>query len=518
MQKHLLWTLLFFSAWQPATAATTACHATYQVGNNRLQLPCVQVASPSGAVDTYQATLSLDTFDTPFHFSLIGAAAAALPAGAEACYSRYEVLSGRLQIPCLVLSSDAARENYRATLQTLPAAGGLSFMLADLVAEALPDDSTETAEATVVLLLHGMNSSELTWNDYVDLEPVLAELTDKCPTIALGVVEGGAQLPASPPAMGCYRLRFGGYDALSGRIGVEGIRAEGPRSGDFSTFEQLGNEVGEAISTIRYAYGRAYPEVDVKITLVGHSRGGLAARAFLQQGADSPEKQSVVALLTTGTPHYGSPLGRVYQYLQRECQHENGERKGEFILGVAADDCAEDWQVVDFLRARDNCALDNLSSFFSSEDTSDRLDVRRPTIDDLSDQSAAIAELNARAYRLPADIVYGALKYTGVELGRINAMYRIFDRDGFDVCHQVSKPAERWLLAPTDNPEGENLGDGIVPEVNQGFPAGIRVQAVSSGSYTNIYHIEQPGQKEQNQQYHISKALTVLLANPGKTP
>ena len=50
--------------------------------------------------------------------------------------------------------------------------------------------------------------------------------------------------------------------------------------------------------------------------LVAHSRGGLAARAFLQQRADFPLKASVVGLLTTGAPHRGTRLGRIYKYLE----------------------------------------------------------------------------------------------------------------------------------------------------------------------------------------------------------
>jgi triacylglycerol esterase/lipase EstA (alpha/beta hydrolase family) len=39
------------------------------------------------------------------------------------------------------------------------------------------------------------------------------------------------------------------------------------------------------------------------IVLLGHSRGGLAARSFMQGGYEN--KNSVLSMITTGTPHKG---------------------------------------------------------------------------------------------------------------------------------------------------------------------------------------------------------------------
>ena len=353
-------------------------------------------------------------------------------------------------------------------------------------------------EAAVLLLLHGMNSSETTWNDFVDNEQKITT----CPTIALGVIEGGFLPPATLPSLGCYRLRFGQFD-LGGRVGLEGVRASGPTSGDFSTFEQLGQEVKESISAILNAYRIAYQDAyAVRIAIVGHSRGGLAARAFLQKPENSVE--SVVALLTTGTPHLGSPLARVYRYLQQNCVKSNGSRKESSFLGFSLDSCADDWDVVDLLRGQYKINLNPICSIFQSE----TLDVRRPTIDDLSDQSVAIQQLQDGALGLPNDgrIVYASLRYTGTDLGHLTRNYRIFD--GVNFCDQVSSQAQRYLLQGQSPSSPDMTGDGIVPEINQKFPENsVTEYPLQQNPKTGeIFHTKEP-----REQIHLSTALDEML-------
>jgi hypothetical protein len=55
---------------------------------------------------------------------------------------------------------------------------------------------------------------------------------------------------------------------------------------------------------------KLHPKV---IILVGHSRGGLAARAYLQEITEPPPFK--LGLLTIGTPHQGTSLGRVKHWL-----------------------------------------------------------------------------------------------------------------------------------------------------------------------------------------------------------
>jgi hypothetical protein len=71
-------------------------------------------------------------------------------------------------------------------------------------------------------------------------------------------------------------------------------------------------------------------------------------------------KSAIVALVTTGTPHLGSRLGRFYAWLQA-----NPRTKKQ----------TADWDVADVARIA--------------------IDLRRPTIGDLSDVGPAIAVLNA---------------------------------------------------------------------------------------------------------------------------
>ncbi|MGH8611648.1 MAG: esterase/lipase family protein, partial [Gammaproteobacteria bacterium] len=69
----------------------------------------------------------------------------------------------------------------------------------------------------------------------------------------------------------------------------------------------LGVEVGVAVRKIE---DRMHPAA---IILVGHSRGGLAARAYLQRITERPPFK--IGLLTIGTPHQGTPLGRISHWL-----------------------------------------------------------------------------------------------------------------------------------------------------------------------------------------------------------
>ena len=154
----------------------------------------------------------------------------------------------------------------------------------------------------------------------------------------------------------------------SGRVGLEGTTATSSSSGDFSSFTDLGREVRRAVRGILDRYGNA------ETVVVAHSRGGLAARAFLQQQAGFRAKASVVGLLTTGAPHRGSQLGRIYKYLKA---HPRGTC------------CQANWEVVDFLRGTRSCRVGLIDI-----ENPTPLDVRRPTIRDLADDSRTIDELD----------------------------------------------------------------------------------------------------------------------------
>ena len=127
------------------------------------------------------------------------------------------------------------------------------------------------------------------------------------------------------------------------------------RCGDFETFTELGQEVDDAVVALLDPIGHPENE-NAQIILVGHSRGGLSARAFLQGG--SSHGDAVIGLLTTGSPHLGSRMGRIYEWL------------GTYPRNAAGTD-EDDWEVVDQLM-----------------DSPEGIDVRRPVIGDLASKAA----------------------------------------------------------------------------------------------------------------------------------
>jgi len=338
--------------------------------------------------------------------------------------------------------------------------------------------ATAQEPAKVLLLLHGMNSSPDTWNDFV-----AAKFQNSCAIIANGVLTNNS----TPNQQGvlCYRIRFGSFDLRSGRVGLEGVKATSSSSGDFSSIRDLGREVRRAVRGILNRYG------NVETVLVAHSRGGLAARAFLQQRAG---KASVVGLLTTGAPHRGSRLGRIYKYLKA---HPRGTC------------CQGDWKVVDFLRGKRKCRVGLISI-----ENPIPLDVRRPTISDLADDSPAIDNLNPDITRLPPAIQYGQIVYGGLDLGILRTDIPVFDEYsifGDGICDQLSTEAERFMLG--DKTPSKYPGDGAVPAASQryfnlsGF-SGDRTKLHRLGVDSGILHTQETAQEA-----HISAVLATMMGS-----
>jgi pimeloyl-ACP methyl ester carboxylesterase len=334
--------------------------------------------------------------------------------------------------------------------------------------------------AKALLLLHGMNSSPDTWNDFVALK-----FNNSCAIIANGVLT--ANSTPNPQGVLCYRVRFGSFDLRSGRVGLEGIKPTSSSSGDFSSFRDLRREVRRAVAGILGRHDNA------ETVLVAHSRGGLAARAFLQQQAGFPVKASVVGLLTTGTPHTGTRLGRIYKYLEAHPRETC---------------CQDDWEVVDFLRGKRKCRVGLII------ENPTPLDVRRPTIRDLADDSPAIDKLNPGITRLPAAIQYGQIVYRGVDLGILKTDIPVFDEYsvfGDGICDQLLSEAERFILG--DKMSSQYPGDGVVPGANQryfnlpgfsGDPTKLHRLRVNSG----IIHTQ-----ETEQEAHISAVLAAMMGS-----
>ncbi|MCL5744263.1 MAG: HEAT repeat domain-containing protein, partial [Acidobacteria bacterium] len=141
---------------------------------------------------------------------------------------------------------------------------------------------------TVFLLLHGLNSDPGTWDRFV--EDVMG---GDCPILTDDIIQSDGA-----PVSRCYRYAFGASNS-------EGFEWQ---HGDGLTYTELGANVGSAVEYIRRI---ANP---LNLILVGHSRGGLAARAYLQ--TLTPPLPIRFGLLTIGTPHQGSPFGRIGVWLK----------------------------------------------------------------------------------------------------------------------------------------------------------------------------------------------------------
>lgn len=151
-----------------------------------------------------------------------------------------------------------------------------------------------------ILLVHGLASDHVTW-------------------------ENGGN-PSDPPGTANRKLNFvnefiaagyrpGGNIQVYGSLNTTGGQAFGDVfTMDFSdnqnlTFAEQGQQLGAAIQKIRQLRGGGACPTNERVILVGHSMGGLAARAFLQfQDTDGSE---VAALVTIGTPHHGAEIADI---------------------------------------------------------------------------------------------------------------------------------------------------------------------------------------------------------------
>jgi broad specificity phosphatase PhoE len=319
-----------------------------------------------------------------------------------------------------------------------------------------------TAVDTVALLVHGTNSSPTTWNDVVK-SPFFANV---CPIVRLGV--------AVTQVSRCYRYQFADRR----------VDNEVWTRGDGATFFQLGKEVQAALDNIAKKVSAK------KVILAAHSRGGLAARAYLQSLTALPKFK--IALLTIGTPHQGTPFGRIGVWMRDK--------------HYGPDD-----------------TIDDLRFVFSPSVRYMASDHKSPLQPINSAVSAEIWKLNAGAKTLASRVSsFGVIYSTGLYLGQkgygdCNLL------DGF--CALLSAPLlpgsfdkmlgftlkniadinKRSLLPDTWRCDGDRQtrypwacdGDGIVPAVSQrlnllpGFNRGTRPLRVAA--LTRVPHTAETG-------------------------
>lgn len=336
----------------------------------------------------------------------------------------------------------------------------------------------------VVLLLHGMNSGPETWNDLV-----ASRWGGSCISIYNGALY---QDPISVDASGavCYRVKFGRLD-INGLTGLESMtcgvdsRSTGQGcQGDYSRIfnngvNDLGTEVKLAVAAIRTRWSN-----NAQVVLLGHSRGGLAARAFLQVAVSDPDISAIKGLITTGTPHMGSPLGRIYKRLKDSCSTNAGATRNTAPAG-----CLDDWQAVDCLRQVNTTAV--------CRQFPAKMDNRTPTIDLLSPESADVVALNqTKQILIGHNIFFKRLAYQGESLGHLATGYSAWNIPWVPQGgEQFSDQSKQWVLCQSytctkSENSSEFLGDGIVPYASQAVTdiAGS-LTTISGGS---VYHTDEP--------------------------
>lgn len=304
----------------------------------------------------------------------------------------------------------------------------------------------------IVLLLHGMNSNTQTWDAFVT-----SDFNESAQDIVDGAIVEGPAPARNASGVRCYRLQFGTYDAVSSRQGVEGVTAANTpgyssyptRCGDFETFAQLGQEVDNGIAALLTEYPNA------RIALVGHSRGGLSARAFFELSGSPINKTAVVAFLTTSSPHLGSRMGRIYSWLDNHPRNAPGTD-------------TQDWAVVDWL-------LSPTVTVLGVTQNKPPLDVRRPVIMDVADDSSALSVLNAQPaiQTLPSKVRYGEIVYNRAHFGQLSlspVRYSVIEATGGGVIFpQLPNATANFLLNGLQPDDPAITGDGLIPASNQIF-------------------------------------------------
>ena len=337
----------------------------------------------------------------------------------------------------------------------------------------------ELALQKVILLLHGLASSPSTWASFIQDDQYF---DGQCYTLTADQqILNTYDSPVGD--LTCFNLEFGAFDrgSIYSEVGLDDLACNKPLGcdGDFTSLEGLGNEIEQAIEKIIEHQGE-----DIEIFLFGHSRGGLAARAYLQNN-NSNYKPYVVGMATTGTPHLGSPLGRFYKYMADYCTPFHVYRQDN-------SKCEDNWEVVEMLNG-------TRTYFGFAVGQEYRLEMRAPGIDLLSPESTQITTLNEEALNL-SGYTLGQLVYNGTEFGVLSEGDGIFDN--YDLYAYQS-------LFSGDHPHPDTLryienghsrssllGDGIVPEESQRLSEilaidGIQMDKMGVQSSENILHTQQ---------------------------
>jgi pimeloyl-ACP methyl ester carboxylesterase len=383
----------------------------------------------------------------------------------------------------------------------------------------------------IVLLVHGMNSNVITWDKFVS--EVFGTSASASDSIIGGFFSKGLAPDRNAGGVRCYRFQAGANETVgTARMGLEHLTTANAvgqdpngnltaylqhplvKCGDFETFDELGQELDDAIAVLQTRHPNAH------IILVGHSRGGLVARAFLQNPNFASEQSAVVGCLITSSPQRGSPMGRVYNWLSYHFRHKYDDQENTPLLvpvypndnnivvgrAVAKDMNTQDWKTVDFLMQTEvNLGVTTRAKPF--------LDIRRPVIMDMADNSTAIQNLNtlSQVANLPRSVTYGEIVYQMSEFGLLGtgrapndinvtsttlgsySVFRLFDggqtADLFLSC--LSAPAKDFLTSNRSPDDPALVGDGLIPAALQHYTnlTGFSARAPKLGPLTNNWYL-----------------------------
>jgi pimeloyl-ACP methyl ester carboxylesterase len=329
-----------------------------------------------------------------------------------------------------------------------------------------------------MLLLHGLASEPSTWDSMINDDSFF---NGQCQTLSTDN-KPLAVMGANNDGISCFNLEFGSLDrgtafSAAGLDNKPCVPTTGC-NGDYTTFEGLGFEVEAAITRITEHLGQ-----DTEIFMLGHSRGGLAARSYLQN-AQTKNKSLVKGFATTGTPHQGSPLGRFYKYMHDNCIPESVYRQD-------GSKCEDNWEVIELLNGtRTYFGVINVDEY--------QMDLQAPSIDFLSPDSSSVTSLNNDLSGL-TNLITGALIYEGTKFGLLGKDVKLwFDYDLYQYQSGVGDHPHPDTLRYIENGQtrASFIGDGIVPSYSQKLSLlleneGIVVTKQGINTATDILHTEE---------------------------
>lgn len=331
----------------------------------------------------------------------------------------------------------------------------------------------------VMLLLHGLASDPETWNAMVNDDSFF---NGNCQSLT---IDNDTLLDAETnnDGISCFNLEFGSLDRGSdfSATGLDNKTCNNVLGcdGDYTTFEGLGYEIDAAMNRIVEKLGQ-----DIEVVMFGHSRGGLAARSYLQN-LELTNHSLIKGFATTGTPHQGSPLGRFYQYMHDNCIPKSTYRQDN-------SKCEDNWEVIEMLQGTRTFIGYNYSNKY-------QMDLQAPSVDFLSPDSYSIESLNESLYSLNG-LTMGQLTYEGTSfgiLGKDAGLSDMYDLYAYGTWFSGDHPHPDTLMYIENGQIRASLkGDGIVPSESQKLSllldeVGIEVTVQGIQTSANILHTEE---------------------------